>query len=221
MQWTWSWSVDWSQGFGDLVLQPRSVHWIHDSPIHSFATSTSAMCIVRMCRVAGLRRRMPPMCIRQLMSGETTTSAPLRTMFSTFVLAHRQRRAGHLHAERAAEAAALLDVGQLAVAQAADVLQQRQRRLDHAQLAPGVAAVVQRHLVREAWRRCRSRRARRPGTRSARSTRRPMSTIRGSGSTWPKNTRHMAVHEPDGQTIQRYGSNTSQKWWITCRASSQ
>ena len=76
------------------------------------------------------------MCIRQLMSGETTTSAPLRDDVLDLGAAHRQRRAGHLHAERAAEAAALLDVGQLAVLQPADVLQQRQRRLDHAQLAP-------------------------------------------------------------------------------------
>ena len=46
-------------------------------------------------------------------------------------------------------------------------------------------------------------------------TRRPMPTIRGSGSAWPKNTRHIAVHEADGQTIHRCGSKTSQKWWIT------
>ena len=34
-------------------------------------------------------------------------------------------------------------------------------------------------------------------------TRRPTPTTCGLGSTWLKNTRHMAVQEPEGQTIQR------------------
>ena len=106
--------------------------------------------MARMCCMAGSRRMMPSTCIRQLMSTrDRATSAPLFEDVLGLGAAHCQGRARHLDAERAAEAAAVGHVGQFAVGDAADLLQQLPRRIDHAQLAPRVAADVHRDLVRE------------------------------------------------------------------------
>ncbi len=65
-------------------------------------------------------------------------------------LSHGERRAGHLHAESAAETAALFEVRQFAVGQAADRLQQLQRMVEDAQFPPAVAADVHRDFMRKA-----------------------------------------------------------------------
>ena len=107
------------------------------------------MCMQRMCRVSGFRCNMPPMCIRQLMSFDTTTSAPVRTMFSTFVPPMASDVPGILTLNVPPKPQHSVMFAQFAVGQPANALQQPHRRLDHAQLAAAVAADVHRDLVRE------------------------------------------------------------------------
>ena len=118
-----------------------------DSP--SMATSTSAICIVRMCRVAGSLRSMPPMCIRQLMSAEATTSAPLLTMFSFLVPPMASEVPGifTLNVPPNPQHSSMLGISQYV--RPRTFRKSPSGRLDHAQLAAAVAADVQRDLVRE------------------------------------------------------------------------
>ena len=113
-------------------------------------------------------------------------------MFCTFVPPIANDVPGIFHAESAAETAAFLDVRQFAVGQASNALEQFHRlfgrapiRADHGKpmcmvhLCGNVASVSVTPSIS-----CRN---------SVNSnTRRPMPTMRGSGSACPKNTRHIA-----------------------------
>ena len=77
----------------------------------SVAARISARCRVRV--PACSRPSPPPMCIRQDASPAAQTSAPVPSDVAHLVGQHRGRHVGVLQRERAAEAAALLGVGQL------------------------------------------------------------------------------------------------------------
>ena len=140
--------------FHPLSFSLISVRWSRfvierNTTIH-LAASTSAMCMVRMCRVAGLRRRMPPRCIRQLMSGETTTSAPLRTMFSALVRPMASDVPGifTLKVPPKPQHSSTLGISHQVMPRT--FCSSVAGGVGHAQLAPPVTADVQRHLVRKA-----------------------------------------------------------------------
>ena len=107
------------------------------------------MCMVRMCRVAGSRRRMPPTCIRQLMSGETTTSAPLRTMLAALVRPIASEVPGIFTLKVPPKPQHSSTSGSSQQVSPRTFCKSVRGRVGHAQLAPPVAADVQGHLVRE------------------------------------------------------------------------
>ena len=95
------------------------------------------------------RRSAPPMCIRHELSADVHTSAPRVEHAAQLVGEHRHRGVGVLDRERAAEAAALLGLGQLDEVDPAHGPQQPPRPVADVQQPQRVAGRVQRDPVRE------------------------------------------------------------------------
>ena len=107
----------------------------------------SARCRVRTPSPA--RRSPPPMCIRHEQSAAAHTCGAGRAHAAQLVVEHGQRDVGVLDREGAAEAAALLRVGQLDEVDVAHRAQQAQRLVPHPQRAQRVAGRVVGDAVRE------------------------------------------------------------------------